>query len=920
MRKIFTLLIISLFYLNSSYAQDGGIKGKVVDFDDLFIPDVEVRVDGKQDVYKTDNTGSFSITNIPNGAYLIILHKEGYVENQIEIQVSNNEIYDLETIRLSKGVSSNDLFDSDVNDVIVISDSEFEMEAGAGDIAGLLNSSQDVFVRTAGYTFGQARFRMRGYGSEETSVFMNGIKMNDATSGRVFWSQWGGLNDVTRNKTVESNLMSHDYGYGGIGGATYINLRASEARPGLKATYSMSNKSYQNRAMVTYSTGQLDNGWSLTASGSRRWSQEGYTPASSYDAWAYYLGVEKKINNRNAISLVIYGAPSKRGKQSGSIQEVYDLTGDNHYNSYWGWQNGEKRNSRISQYHQPQAILSHYWDINDYTKLTTSVGYSFGKGGNGTALNWWKASDPRPNYYRYLPSYNYREGQIAEGDLKTQLWQNDDSYRQVNWDRLYEANIDQVPTTSGKRAHYILEDRRTDKSQFDFNTFINSYINDNTTISGGISVSSYKGHNYKMIDDLLGADYFLDIDQFVERDKPGTDNMQSDLRNPNRQVKVGDEFGYSYNINNNKYEGWAQLDVSLSNIDYYAAARASYTNLWREGLYENGNNPGDLSFGDSEILNFFNYGIKGGLTYKYDGRNYIYGNVAYETRAPFERDVFVSPRTRNQIIDDPKSVTTYSADINYEYRSPYVKARATGYFTQINDRSKVMSFYHDGLATDDDRFISGFVNYAITGMNSNYAGLEFATEVKLSSTLTAKSVIAVGQYVYTSNYNMDVTIDVDPNEKIATQEAFMKGLKVEGIPQQAFNLGLQYRSPKYWWISIDANYYDDIYLSANPARRTDDAVYGEYEGSDEYNKIVNQERLSGSFILDASVGKSWRVKGYYINLNLSVNNILNTKDFKTGGYEQLRFDTKESHDPDKFPSRYYYMYGTTFFLNMSVSL
>ena len=81
-------------------------------------------------------------------------------------------------------------------------------------------------------------------------------------------------------------------------------------------------------------------------------------------------------------------------------------------------------------------ILNDYFKINEKTQLTTSLGYTFGRNGS-TALNWYDAPDPRPDYYRYLPSYN--EGSSNYQDIVNGFMYNS-SVNQVNWDALYNVN------------------------------------------------------------------------------------------------------------------------------------------------------------------------------------------------------------------------------------------------------------------------------------------------------------------------------------------------------------------------------------------------------------------------------------------------------------------------------------------------
>jgi hypothetical protein len=42
--------------------------------------------------------------------------------------------------------------------------------------------------------------------------------------------------------------------------------------------------------------------------------------------------------------------------------------------------------------------------------------------------------------------------------------------------------------------------------------------------------------------------------------------------------------------------------------------------------------------------------------------------------------------------------------------------------------------------------------------------------------------------------------------------------------------------------------------------------------------------------------------------------VLDVHDFAFGGFEQYRYDP---YDLDKFPSKYFYMYGRQFFLNVN---
>ncbi len=105
------------------------------------------------------------------------------------------------------------------------------------------------------------------------------------------------------------------------------------------------------------------NGWAFTGMIARRWAQEGIQDGTAYDAYSGYLGIEKKFSDSHTMTLNAIGSKYARSSSSPNTQEVYDFRGV-HYNSYWGWQNGEKRNERVKRGFQPMIQLQDFWKIN----------------------------------------------------------------------------------------------------------------------------------------------------------------------------------------------------------------------------------------------------------------------------------------------------------------------------------------------------------------------------------------------------------------------------------------------------------------------------------------------------------------------------------------------------------------------------
>lgn len=906
MKQKLLILILAFSPLIGLFAQTGTITGRVTDSQsEKAIPTVTVKVATQQTV--TDAEGKFKLDGINFGDVMVEFSVDGYLLIIKQVEITGD--LELGTIKMSptlgSGAQSGGL--SEVNIGSLDSDDESNVQ----DVGGLLSSSDDVFSSIASYTFGPLYFRTRGYDNDYNLTYIGNTPISDVETGRTTWAIWGGLNDATRNKVSESGLAPSSFSFGSLGGNTNIILRASQQRAQTKLTYSLSNKTNTNRLMITHSTGKMDNGWALTLSGSRRWGQEGYIEGTNYDAWSWFVGIEKELNLKHSISLSAFAAPVRRGMQGSSVQEVYDITNSNYYNSNWGYQNGEKRNAKERIMNQPVVIFNHYWKVNEKTLVTNAITYLFGKTGT-TALNWYNAADPRPDYYRYLPSYfpsSSDNDQLTlfnpelEEDMR-QAWQSDNATAQINWDHLYQQNY--LANLAGEQARYIVENRHTDQKQLSFTSNIVHELNSNTKINGGFEYASNTGSYYKTIEDIMGGNYWVDKDQFAERDFPGNDStIQNDLNNPNRIVKEGDKFGYDYQLHQNSANLWGTANFTSQKLDYYAGLQLTYTSFWREGFMRNGRFP-ETSYGNGEKHNFVDYSVKAGATYKITGRHFIEFNGAFLTMAPNLRNSYLSSRIRDAVIPYLSSEEIVGGELSYHLRAPLVKARLTIYHTVFNNQSEVTSFYHDVLRT--------FVNYATFGISKVHQGIEAGAEVKITPAFAVVAAANLGNYRYTNRPTAIITVE-NGSQPDSKNLIYQKSFFVPGSPQTAYSLGLKYSGPDYLFVDVSVNYFDKNYLDFNPERRTSTGIDYIYDmDSPLIDAITKQVKIPSATTVDASIGKSFRLfDKYFLNLNLSINNVLDNKKIITSGYEQSRFINTNL---DQFPPKQYYYFGRTYFLNI----
>jgi hypothetical protein len=816
-----------------------------------------------------------------------------------------------------------ELKDAITDNIPVISLDENDMQDGsAQNVSSVLGAGRDPYLSAASFHFNAVRFRIRGYDADLFSTYINGAPMENLDNGFTPFGLWGGLNDVMRNRDQIHGLKANPYAIGDMGGMTSFDTRASHQRKQTSFNYAISNRNYVHRLMLTHSTGMNKNGWAFTLSGSRRWAEEGFTDGTYYDGYSAFLGIDKRINDRHLLSFVSFVTPTENGRQGASVQEMLDLSGDNFYNPYWGYQNGKKRNASIAKTTQPVFILTHDWKASDKTNIVTAASYIFGKR-SVSGLDWYNAADPRPDYYRYLPSYQL-DPQLKE-EVRNALL-HDVNLRQINWDRLYNVNYGSFETVkdvngipgnnvSGLRSHYILEDRVINTNRFNFNTTLNTSLGGHADFTAGGTFQYQKNHYYKEVNDLLGGDFYVDINQFAERDFSGnTQVAQNDLNRPNRVLGVGDQFGYNYDIDIQKVSVWAQTVFKFNKVDFFVGAEHSYTNYFRTGNVRVGLFP-ESSYGKAPKQRFHNYTFKAGATYKIDGRNYLFANGAYMTRAPFFENAYIAPRTRNSVQGELENEQISSVEAGYVLNAPKLKIRATGFYTQFKNQLDVLLFYDDLLRS--------FGNYSISNIGKVHKGIEFGVDAKIYKGLSLNAGAAIGDYRYNTRQVATTTVD-NRDIVISNETVYSKNFKVP-TAQQAYTIGLDYRSPKFWFLNVNFNYFRDMWLQFSPARRTAEATSGVDPDSELWKRIVDQEELKPQYTLDAFAGYSWlmnnKFKGLknrtFLVFNVGVNNILNNENIVSGGFEQLRFDYAEKN-VDKFPARRFYSYGLNYFASIGL--
>ncbi len=784
----------------------------------------------------------------------------------------------------------------------------------------MVNSNTNLYASNVGYLWSPVRFKFRAYASHYNDIYMNGVQVNNLENGQFNYSTVGGMNDATRNQDAALPFESNSFGMSSLGGSSNYEFRASKFATGNKVTLSAVNRNYSARAMYTFGTGLKSNGWAFFGTVGYRWANMA-TAASQgtfYNSLSYFMAVQKVINERHSLNLATWGNPTERAQQGASTDEAYWLANNRQYNPYWGYQNGQKRASRVVNNYEPSALLTWDFKINDDMKLTTSAFAKYAMY-SATRLNY-NGQNPAPDYWKNFPSYNYdvwknsgTDDEIEAWTKSRDYWMASDRNRQINFDKLYFSN--QQLNTTGHDAVYWIEAKHNDHLATNLGSTFDWNINKAGKLQLGLQLASNKGMHYSTMEDLLGGNIFHNVNTYAQSDYASTaSEIQYDLNNPNAEVKVGDKMRYDYDLVSQNAKLWGAWVKDKGNSHNYITAKIGGSQMWRNGHMLNGfYDPAkgwaaNASYGKSGTARFLDGGFKAGSTLNLGKGNAITMGVGYEARAPKASTAFESPEMNNNFVSSLRNEKIASAELGYALNSSWLRVNLTGYFTHSYDGTEWQNFYFDD--------VNSFTYVSMTGVEKNYYGAELGVKFKVSSSFDINLTGTMADAKYVSNTNVNYMLSTKGT--VNTELCYNKGMRESSTPLSAASIGLSYRIHG-WYLDLTGNYYDRIYLSYSPCTRYDSALRSRLNGDEntpdpithmrplgdidnETGELIlkkaatKQAKGKGGFMLDFSIGHQFKIAHRPLSVNLMLTNILNNTGICTGGYEQSRSDYSTSTD------------------------
>ncbi|MFT5802458.1 MAG: iron complex outermembrane receptor protein, partial [Nonlabens sp.] len=597
-KLLFAFILLSFFTLNIT-AQNSTISGIITDADTAEpLIGAAVFTEGSIGTI-TDFNGAYSLS-LKNGKQLLKVSYVSYESKEIEIDLQGDQVLDIKldgSNLLNEVVVTADIAIERETPVAFtnISTKQLDEELASQDIPMILNSTPGAYATEGGGGDGDARITIRGFNQRNIAVMLDGIPVNDMENGRVFWSNWFGLDLVTQTMQVQRGLGASKLSIPSIGGTINILTKGIDAKKGLKFKQEVGSNGY-TRSTIGLTSGRLKNGFGISAAASYK-QGDGWVDGNFTRGFFYYLRIDKQLGN-HMLSFSGFGAPQEHGQrpftyEAGLVDTTYakengvpasaiaELSLSNkgrRYNEHWGYKGGELYNTRKNFYHKPQFSLRHSYQINSRMFLSNVAYLSIGKGG-GTA----------------------REGvSIPFGE--------DD---QLDIDQAIAGNQPTAFNPNGL-SNTIIRASKNEHFWYGLLSTLNYTISPTLTFSGGVDARSYQGDHYREVYDLLGGQGYTIGGNFQE----------------------GDRFDYDYTGYVKWIGGFALLEYQPNEkFTYFLNASRAYSYY---SFYDNFSN---FKIDDIRIPTGT---YKSGANFNINESNSIFANVGYLGKAQRYNNVIIS--------------------------------------------------------------------------------------------------------------------------------------------------------------------------------------------------------------------------------------------------------------------------------------
>ena len=865
------LLTVVVFLMTTVIYSQTTVSGTVVDASGP-VPGANILEKGTSNGSSTDFDGKFSI-EVQEGAGVLEISFVGMITTKFAFTATSGQDIDAGTITLSSDANvleevvltgTIDLAKDRQTPVAVstIKAADIQQYLGTQELPEILNMTPSVYATKQGGGWGDSRINIRGFDQANTAVMINGQPVNDMENGWVYWSNWAGLADVTTTMQVQRGLGSSKLAISAVGGTINVVTQTSTARKGgtFSTTFGNDNSS---KVLGSYNTGLMESGFSASVLISHS-QGDGYIDGTKYEGNNYFIGLGYKVNDKHDLQFIFTGAPQwhhqKSFAPSIADHQLYQKNGpdpdatepNRKYNGDWGMLDGKEYSFRRNFYHKPVMSLNWEWVLNEKMRLSTVVYGSWGRGGGTGEIG---RINGKRQYQLKTPSGLIPVDNIAAWNSGQSLPSFGDDRTQFNGNFSNTGNNGHPDDLGGggrNGSDNGISRRASMNSHNWYGSIINFHddINENWSFDVGTDLRTYKGIHYRTVNDVLGADNYIDYDNM--NDRPNVIEPEDFV-----------EATASWNP-------WDDID-SQEKIDYYNDGLVNWVGLFGQVEYTNEKVSafvqGSFSNQGFQRVEYFNEtpeteksvkeniaggNIKGGINYNINENHNVFFNTGYYSKQPKFDAVFVN--FGNNLNPDLVNEKIIGLELGYGYRSSRFSANANIYRTEWADRFESSSVT---INAGEDNEFRGTANYQ--GIKQVHTGLEIDFVYKVLDNLDITGMASFGNWQYEGDADADI-FDESQNY-VGSSTLYLDGVKVGDAAQTTAALGLNYRCLKGFRAGLNWRYASSLYA---------DIDVTDFDSEDNDGSL----ELPSFNLVDARLAYNWELKGSKsLEFSVNVNNL-----------------------------------------------
>lgn len=704
--------------------------------------------------------------------------------------------------------------------ISTIKEAKIIEKLGNQEFPELLNTTPSVYATKSGGGFGDAVIRVRGFDQVNTAVLINGVPINDMENGKVYWSNWAGLSDVTSAMQIQRGLGSSKLAIASVGGTINVLTRAADKKEGGTAMAGIGNNGY-HKLLFAYNTGKSQSGWSSSFLMSRT-AGSMYFDGSAFEGYNYYFALGFNPSPKHDLQFTITGAPQWHHQRYETSIKDFIKYGENgepnrKYNSNWGYKGGEEFSMTRNYYHKPVMSLNWDWKISSATKLSSVFYASYGRGGGtGDAGSAWTGKFNSKDPKSPITTNIYSLPRTADGLIRF-----DDIVRYNQGENPFAGTVVDNSTPGGVAPRGILNpaDGKTytilegfiRRSSINSHNWLGGIISlnhkfsDHLNLTVGVDGRTYRGYHYRVVSDFLGNTSYTETGNINMKPNVIKNAFEANPTwNPfggaNNDIK--DQIIYSNDGIVKWIGGFGQLEYTNNNLSAFVQGSISNQNFQRIDyfLYS-----GEAQNSQKKSLMGFN--IKGGANYNINEHHNIFFNAGYYERQPFFGAVFLN--NRNDLNDGLTNEKVTSIEAGYGFRSQYLTANLNAYYTTWDDIYRRLTFRD----ANNNNFSANLL-----GLKQQHQGIELDFVAKPHRIVNINGMLSVGKYEFKGNPSAEFVND--QNQLVGKSTLYLDGIKVGDAAQFTAAIGADIKLAD--WVKIDGTYryIDNLYSQFEPSSRT----------------------------------------------------------------------------------------------------